>query len=106
MCSSSFLNSYSAVFDYFLKYFVTSMRICKRISVLVLGFSGYFLHIYTLICFCWGWRFKVSAQESPSFPELESKVPFKTRQLYVNLFFSECLKICSTKREALDKVCL
>ncbi|XP_075302958.1 uncharacterized protein LOC104326743 [Opisthocomus hoazin] len=46
---------------------------------------------------------KVSIQIRPSIPESGSKVPLETRNRYVGVFFAECLKICSTMNEAIDK---
>ncbi|XP_014811880.1 PREDICTED: exonuclease GOR-like [Calidris pugnax] len=49
---------------------------------------------------------KVSTRKRPSVPESGSKVPFETRQRYVNCFFAECLKTCSTVNEAIHKALL
>ncbi|XP_075344748.1 uncharacterized protein LOC142402809 [Mycteria americana] len=48
-------------------------------------------------------QMQVSTQQRPSIPESGSKVPSETRQRYVRFFFSECIKICSTVNEAMDK---
>ncbi|XP_032865896.2 exonuclease GOR-like [Tyto alba] len=47
--------------------------------------------------------YKVSTGKRPSIPESGSKVPFETRQRYIGLFFTECVKAASTVNEAVAR---
>uniref|UniRef100_A0A8C8E4C4 Exonuclease domain-containing protein n=1 Tax=Otus sunia TaxID=257818 RepID=A0A8C8E4C4_9STRI len=99
MCNSNFLDSYSAMFDFYL----FSLRISKSLSELVLVLWAICYILTTLV---WGGFvgfFKVSTWKRDSIPESGSKVPPETRQRYVNVFLTECFKICGTVNEAINK---
>nr|XP_021154577.1 RNA exonuclease 1 homolog isoform X2 [Columba livia] len=46
---------------------------------------------------------KTSTQRGPSISQSRSKVPLETRHRYINIFFAECFKSCSTVNEAINK---